>query len=220
MKKIIIALMLLVSAGRSAAQQDSNYVELGINSLRMVSLLIDDEPTDFDVWNPYMFTFDAHIKFIGLRFGFGQDKREMSELPTVANGKVYTRNDTTRTDLRFGLYYEKNLHQRWSMRLGADYFTARTVQNLSTEFLNENNVTVKTLREISTKEKGVEPFLFFQYHLAPRISLGTELMWRISVAKTDDIDSNSLNELTYERTFEEKKRIIMAPTSLFLIARF
>jgi len=216
----IIALMAIGTVRAQIAQTDSNYVEVGVNTLRVVSILIDDKPTDFDVWNPYLFTLEGHVKRLGIRGGFGQDARKVEQIPTAANGKVRVKTDTSRVDYRIGLDWEFHLHRRWSVRFGVDYFAAKTTSNMETEFLNEDNVEVKTIREIKTMEKGLEPFAYFQYHITPRISLGTELLWRVSSSTTDDIDSNSLNEDVLERKFEGKKRIVMAPTALFLCARF
>ncbi len=200
--------------------ENKNYVELGINTLRIASILIDDKPTDFDVWNPYMFTFEAHVKRVNLRFGFGQNHKEFSEIPTVANGKIYVLNDTARTDLRFGLGYEFKLHKRWSVTIGADYFKAKELQSMKTEYVNDNNQTVKTVREISSVENGFEPFIYFHFHLGSRVSLGTELLYRISSVKSKDVDSNNLNDVELVREGEAKKRFVMAPTALFLCARF
>ncbi len=220
MKKLIYTIALVITFVRTNAQTDSTYVEIGVNTLRIVSVLLDDKPTDFEVWNPYLFTFEAHVKRVNLRFGFGQNKEEISEIPTAANGKVYVLNDTVRTDMRFGLGYDFKMHKRWSMRLGVDFFTVRELQSMRTEYLNENSNVVKTTREVSTKTNGFAPFVYFQFHLTPRVSLGTELLYRISSYKSTDIDSNSLNEFTIKREFEGKKRIVMAPTALFLCARF
>lgn len=220
MKKLIYTIALVITFVRTNAQTDSTYVEIGVNTLRIVSILLDDKPTDFEVWNPYLFTFEAHVKRVNLRFGFGQNKEEISEIPTAANGKVYVLNDTVRTDMRFGLGYDFKMHKRWSMRLGVDFFTLRELQSMRTEYLNENGNVVKTTREVSTKTNGFAPFVYFQFHLTSRVSLGTELLYRISSYKSTDIDSNSLNEFTIEREFEGKKRIVMAPTALFLCARF
>jgi hypothetical protein len=220
MKKLPVVLLFISTSFAMNAQKDSNYVELGINTLRIVSVLIDDSPSDFDVWNPYMFTLEGHAKHVSLRFGFGQNREEISELPTAANGKVYVKNDTLRTDWRLGVGYCIPLHSKWSLKLGADYFQYRDLQSLYTEYINENNERVTTTREIETKGKGVAPFVHFQFFITPRISLGTELLYRITSAKTSDIDTNNLNENTFERSFETKKNSVMAPTALFLCARF
>ncbi len=207
-------------AAKVSAQTDSNYVELGINTLRIVSVLIDDKPTDFDVWNPYMFTLEGHAKHISLRVGFGQNREQISELPTPANGKVYVQNDTLRSDWRFGLGYSLPLHSRWTVKLGVDYFMYRDMQSMHTEYINEDGEKISTTREIETKANGIAPFVHFQFFITPRVSLGTELLYRITSSKTTDVDNNNLNELTFERQFETKKNIIMAPTALFMCARF
>jgi hypothetical protein len=220
MKKILGLLILWSCVANVNAQTDSNYVEIGINTLRIVSVLVDDKPTDFDVWNPYMFTFEGHAKHISLRVGFGQNREEISELPTPANGKVFTKNDTLRTDWRFGLGYGFALHKRWTVKLGADFIMYRELQSMNTEYINEDNERITTTREMDTKAKGVAPFIHFKYYITPRISLGTELSYRITSAKTSDVDTNNLSEQTFERSFETKKNMVMAPTALYLCARF
>ena len=76
------------------------------------------------------------------------------------------------------------------------------------------------MREIDYKEKGISPFLFVQYNVAPRVSLGTELLWRMSSYTKSDRDLSNGNSAQIIKEFSGAKRILMAPSALFIQIRF
>lgn len=218
MKKLFLVISLFSSISFLRAQSDSNYVELGINSVRLLQMGMGQ--SDNINWNPYLLTLEGHYKRLGLRVGLGLTSFSQTELPADANGKVKTVLDSTSSDIRVGLNWEFALHKKWTFKLGVDYFTAKRLNSMTTEFVNEDEDNVSTLNEMDYKETGIAPVFFFQYHITPRVSLGTELMWRFSSFTRTESDTNSLSENDIVREYEGTKRAIMMPTALFLIARF
>ncbi|MFM9985321.1 MAG: hypothetical protein ACKVOK_08830 [Flavobacteriales bacterium] len=225
MKKILVALAILTSSTFTNAQSDSNYVEIGVNSIRLLQMGIGQTNASNSNWNPYLLTLEGHYKRLGVRVGLGMTNFSQTELPGDANGKVETNIDTTSSDIRVGLNWEFALHKKWTFKLGVDYFTAKRLNRLSTEFVNENGLKVTNSMEMEYTENGVSPAFFFQYHITPRVSLGTELLVRISGFTRIDSDITTFSDSGSSNTelirlYDGTKRSIMMPTALFLTARF
>ncbi len=220
MRKFFFALFLFASSLISKAQNDSSYVDFGVNVIRLANLGMGNSNLNTEIWNPYLFTADAHYKRIGLRVGVGLRSVTNKELPTDANGMTTFEMDTSRVDLRIGLNYDFHLSPKWTCKFGMDYFISNETKRNTSEFTNEQDVKVETEHEIERNEKGISPFLYVQYHISPRVSLGTELLWRISSFTMSDTDVSNLNDANIERKYEGTKRSIMAPTALFLNVRF
>lgn len=224
MKRVYLILALLASSFITNAQSDSNYVELGINSVRLLQLGMGSNNAGSH-WNPYLLTLEGHYKRLGVRVGAGLTSFSQTEFPGAANGKVETNIDSTSSDIRVGINWEFALHKKWTLKLGVDYFTSKRLNSLTTDFLNEDDDNVSTLNEVDYRESGIAPVVFFQYHITPRVSLGTELMWRFSSFDTTASDNTSITGSTNSsvevvREYSGTKRAMMMPTALFLIARF
>jgi len=220
MKKLFFTLCVCVMSLLTQAQADSSYVDFGVNVIRLANLGMGNSNLNYEIWNPYLFTADAHYKRIGLRVGVGMRSVTNTELPTDANGQTTFQMDTSRVDLRIGLNYDFHVHPKWTCKFGIDYFVSNESKRNTTEFTNEQEVKVETEHEIERAEKGISPFMFIQYHITPRVSLGTELLWRISSFTMSDTDVSNLNDANIERKYEGTKRSVMAPTALFLNVRF
>ena len=220
MKKIFFALVVFATALTSKAQTDSSYFEVGVNAIRVINLGLGSSKLDYNVWNPYMITAEGHYKRIGLRLGMGMNSQKNTELPTETNGMTRTDADSSRTDFRVGLNWDINMGPKWTFKLGVDYFMAKQSTLYKADFVNEADEHVINSFETKYKEKGFSPVVYIQFHISERISIGTELLWRISTYISSDSDKNSLNENTLFHIFLGSKSYMMAPTSLFLCARF
>ncbi len=220
MKKLLFTLCVFSMSHFSNAQDDTSYVDVGVNVIRILNMGIGAQNLDYDVWNPYMFTVDAHYKRIGMRMGFGHRSVTNTELPTLANGATIFEMDTLRRDFRIGLNWDIHLSSDWTCKLGVDYITTKDIKRNSAEFNNEDGTKVKTEHKIQRDESGFSPFIYLQYHITPRVSVGTELLWRITSFKISDRDNSNLNEANIERNYEGTRRTVMAPTALFLNVRF
>lgn len=220
MKKILFTICICWLSFTIKAQSDSSYVDFGVNVIRLVNLGMGNSQLNYDIWNPYLFTADAHYKRIGLRTGIGMRSVTNKELPTASNGLTTFEMDTSRVDFRIGLNYDIHLHNRWTCKVGVDYFIANETKRNAAEFTNEDDVQIETEHKIERNEKGFSPFLYVQYHITPRVSLGTELLWRISSYTSSDTDLSNLNDASIERKYEGTRRSIMGPTALFLNVRF
>jgi hypothetical protein len=220
MKKIIALLLVISFSVNSNSQSDSLYAEIGVNAIRLIGLGLQNNHKDSDIWNPYLLTANVNYKRIGLRLGYGGRMGSRTELPTDANGKTTMLMDSSRTDFRIGLAWEIEPSAKWTFRFGVDYFIANESNLMETEFTNEDNEKVIITRDVTTDESGFAPFVCFQYHISPRISLGTELLWRFSNYTTLDRDVSNVSDTDVVREYEGSRRMVMAPTALFLNVRF
>lgn len=221
MKKLFLACLFVSLSVFSQAQKDSTSLELGLNVIRLTNFLgLVDNPTDYEDWNPYMFTAGYNAKRFHMRYGLGYSSVYRVEEPTDANGQSTF--DTTHkvTDMRFGVGLNFNLSPKWTFKLGVDYFIAKRFSSYEAKFKDLNGELIENVREMNYREKGIAPFLFIQYELASRVSLGTELLWRMSSYTLSDRDLSNGNSAQINKEFSGAKRLIMAPTALFIQVRF
>jgi hypothetical protein len=217
-------LLLLISAAclflNVRAQSDSAYFEVGMNAIRLVKMGVGNGEVESDKWNPYMFTCNLGIKRISLRFGVGYESVFRRELPSSANGQTSSDTSFIKSDMRFGLGWEIGLGKKWDVRLGADFITAQRTSAFTSKFMGEANVAIENKLENVVRERGVSPFIFLQYHVTRRVSLGTEILWRFSSYTIVETDDSNLNSTTLVRNFEGNKRFLQAPSALFVSVRF
>jgi hypothetical protein len=104
--------------------------------------------------------------------------------------------------------------------VGIDYFIANRFASYEAKFKDSNGELIENVREMNYRERGVAPFLFVQYDVASRVSLGTELLWRMSSYTLTDRDLSNGNSAQINKEFAGAKRLVMAPTALFVQVRF
>jgi len=104
--------------------------------------------------------------------------------------------------------------------LGVDYVIANRFSSFEAKFKDLNGELIENVREMNYRERGIAPFLFVQFELASRVSLGTELMWRMSSYTLTDHDLSNGNSAQIKKEFEGAKRLVMAPSALFVQVRF
>ena len=221
MKKLAAGLLLILFANSFNAQSDSTSLELGLNVIRITNFLgVIDDDSEYDRWNPYMFTAGYTAKRFHMRFGLGYESVYRVEEPTDANGQSTFDTTSKAVDVRFGVGMNFNLSSKWNFRIGADYFVANQFGSFEAKFLDLNGELIENVREIDYKEKGISPFLFVQYNVAPRVSLGTELLWRMSSYTKSDRDLSNGNSAQIIKEFSGAKLVLMAPSALFIQIRF
>lgn len=219
MKKSITLIICLWSAIITQAQQDSSFFEVGINAFRLVDRVSGG--SDRSNINPYLFTAEYSFGKIGIRTGLDINNMSRKDLPAPVNGNTTLTADSSYSNMRFGLVYYKNLTSRWSMKTGIDYIMATQKSSVETSFPDPNQVDVVNLLEATRKESGISPFFYVQYHLSPRVSLGTELLCNITSWKRTETSSNSQFPITdTKREQEGSSFVFMAPSALFLSVRF
>jgi len=220
MKKLLLFIAAACLFLNVRAQSDSAYFEVGMNVIRLVKMGVGNGEMESDKWNPYMFTCNLGIKRISLRFGVGYESVFRNELPTSANGQTSSDTSFIKSDMRFGLGWEIGLGKKWDVRLGADFITARRTSAFTSKFIGEENVAIENKLENVMRERGISPFIFLQYHVTKRVSLGTEMLWRFSSYTIVETDDSNLNSTTLVRDFEGTKRFLQAPSALFVNVRF
>lgn len=221
MKKLFVATLLVFSSSFLSAQKDSASLELGLNVIRLTNFLgLVDNPSAYEDWNPYMFTAGYNASRFHMRYGLGYKSVYRVEEPSDANGQSTFDTTSKVTDMRFGVGIQFQLSPKWTFKLGADYFIANRYASYEAKFKDLNGELIENVREITYKEKGFSPFLFVQYNLAKRISLGTELLWRMSSYSMADRDLSNGNSAQINKEYSGAKRMIMAPSALFIQVRF
>jgi hypothetical protein len=221
MKKIITVLLVAMLHFSAKSQKDSVYFDLGINTVRLLTLT-GNQSANAEKWiNPYLLHAEGHFKFVSLRLGFGIQKNSSTQEPSPANGNSTFINDTLQQDFRIGVGLSARLSSRWTMKYGVDAYFSKHLTHKESRVPDITLGLVTDVNETITKENGVSPFLFFQYHIGPRISLGTELLFRFGSYTNEGQQTNSSfpDEDAFKRT--TGSRITMIPgTALFLTARF
>ena len=221
MKKLFVATLLVFSSSFLSAQKDSTSLELGLNVIRLTNFLgLVDDPAEYEDWNPYMFTAGYNASRFHMRYGLGYKSVYRVEEPSDANGQSTFDTTSKVTDMRFGVGIQFQLSPKWTFKLGADYFIANRYASYEAKFKDLNGELIENVREITYKEKGFSPFLFVQYNLAKRVSLGTELLWRMSSYSMADRDLSNGNSAQINKEYSGAKRMIMAPSALFIQVRF
>ena len=220
MKKLVLLFFALCHFSFLKSQSDSVYFDLGVNAIKIIHLGMADRDVDTDRWNPYMFTASLGVKRVAVRFGMGYESMVRQELPTLANGEIAVDTASLSADYRLGAGWEFGLGNKWSLRLGADFIWSRRNSTIETKFTNDAGSLVENKRELLYSERGASPFIYMQYHVTPRISIGTELLWRFTKYSFSDVDKSNLNSADLLREYSGVKRILQGPTALFINARF
>lgn len=220
MKKLFFFLITLCIVQSVRAQSDSAYLEVGVNAIRLVNFGLTDRDLNSDVWNPYMLTASYGIKRFSVRFGLGYESTFRQELPTSANGMTTTDTTAKSVDIRFGAAWEIGMGEKWSVKVGADFFSARRFRAFEAKFTNELDEPVENVHELDYNERGLSPFIYVQHHITKKVSVGTEILWRMSGYSMTDSDKSNLNSAQIIKEYEGTKRLLMAPTALFLNVRF
>jgi hypothetical protein len=221
MKKLFTALLFLFLSGFLSAQKDSTSLELGLNAIRITNFLgLVDNPAEYEDWNPYMFTAGYNAKRFHMRYGLGYKSVYRVEEPTDANGQSTFDTTAKVIDMRFGIGGQVSLSPKWTFKLGIDYFIANRFTSYEAKFKDLNGELIENVREMNYQERGVAPFLFIQYNVAKRVSLGTELLWRMSSYTLTDRDLSNGNSAQINKEFAGSKRLVMAPSALFIQVRF
>jgi hypothetical protein len=221
MKKLFTALLFLFLSGFLSAQKDSTSLELGLNAIRITNFLgLVDNPAEYEDWNPYMFTAGYNAKRFHMRYGLGYKSVYRVEEPTDANGQSTFDTTSKVIDMRFGIGGQVSLSPKWTFKLGIDYFIANRFTSYEAKFKDLNGELIENVREMNYQERGVAPFLFIQYNVAKRVSLGTELLWRMSSYTLTDRDLSNGNSAQINKEFAGSKRLVMAPSALFIQVRF
>ncbi len=218
MKRILLAIVAACVFLNVRAQSDSAYFEVGMNAISLVKMGVGDGEIESDKWNPYMLTCNLGIKRISLRFGVGYESAFRRELPSF-NG-VTSDSSFVKSDMRFGLGWEIPLGRKWDLKLGADFVLGRRFTSFETKFINEADIPVEIKQETDMSERGVSPFIYLEYHVSKNVSIGTEVLWRLTSYKTVETDDSNLNSSTMVRDFEGTKRFLQAPSALFVSVRF
>ena len=221
MKNLFLVFLFLLSSVFLRAQEDSKSLELGLNVIRLTNFLgLVDDPSEYEDWNPYMFTAGYNAKRFHMRYGLGYKSVYRVEEPTDANGQSTFDTTSKVIDMRFGIGGQFNLSPKWTFKVGIDYFIANRFASYEAKFKDSNGELIENVREMNYQERGVAPFLFVQYDVASRVSLGTELLWRMSSYTLTDRDLSNGNSAQINKEFAGAKRFVMAPTALFVQVRF
>lgn len=232
MKKRFFILALAVLSLNATFAQDSNnsnegnslnaYGEVGINAMRLVTFGMN-QPGQNTHFNPYLFTAEGGIMNFGVRAGFANWSTTYTELPVPFNGEARYDRDTSMTDFRVGIFYTYKPDSRWSFKFGVDYYSAQMKMNEKSDYIAATTtVHVTQLLDVEHKESGFAPFINAQYHITPRVGIGTELLYRMGTYTWNETGSLTQDDDVFvvEKKYEGKRSYFILPTALFLTVRF
>lgn len=219
MKKLLLASTLMACLS-GYSQKDSSYLELGLNVFPLIKT-IQSGSSDLMI-NPYAFTAEYVVKSkFGVRAGVGFSSNSTEELPSLTNGNNTFINDTSSMDLRFGLFLNKKMGEKWTIKYGVDAVIENRSGSENTIFTDASNQRNETLVAREYSGFGVAPFLFAQYHLSKSFSVGTELSFRfINGSASRKTENTQFPDFNTELKEESTSNTILWPTALFLNIRF
>jgi hypothetical protein len=221
MKKTLITLLIALLQLNAKSQNDSTYFDLGINAVRLLTLTGNHNGSAEKWINPYLIHAEGHLSILSIRLGFGIQKHSSTEDPSPVNGNSTFVDDTLKRDFRIGVGLSARLSPKWTMKYGIDGYFSKSLTHKESQILDINSVIVTDINETITEEKGICPFLFFQYHIAPRISIGTELLMRFGSYTTESKQTNSgFPDQDAFKTINGNRITMLPGTALFLTARF
>lgn len=218
---IIIALCIHIPA---AGQKDSvniKFTELGFNATAFVNQYLDFGDDSGELTSPYILTFEKRLGRFGFRTGIGIDGNRDKEEPENGLNTSPTLNIAEiQLNLRAGWVNYINLSRRWDLKWGADLAFGYDDSRNWTEVTNFFGEHVKNTNTQLTWNFGINPFVFAQFHLADRFSLGTEVLldlsYRESVVKTQ---STEFPEFDVRQESSGIRYVIKPPVALFFIFR-
>lgn len=215
MMKYILTLAMTMTMFFAQAQTDSTGLYLGINTVQLIRLA--GESTTSIPMNPYLFEAGYGFNKFGIRFGLGMDKLTSTSQPSSANGNVKTQRDSSSTDWRIGAYYAFHVSPKWQVNLGLDYYSHQRSNLLAVAFTNETSQQVEDEDLNEYTESGISPFVRIQFKPHPRVSIGTELLFRFGQhTLTQTSTSNLFPEFDTELITEGNRTSMIAPTALFV----
>ncbi len=202
----------------SSPKSLNGYGEIGINAMRLITLGNSTTTTN---WNPYLFTAEGGLMNIGARVGFAQFVDNHTEFPVGVNGYTRADVDSSKLDYRIGLFYTFHPDEKWSFKIGADYYVSQIETMKRTEYkAATTNFLVIQEQNITDKESGFAPFVNIQYHITPRVGIGTELIYRMGSMNRDERATDTQVPEVVERKYEAKRTYFILPTAVFLTMRF
>lgn len=217
-RKLFVAIFALCSIS-GFTQTDSTFFEVGVNAVP-VFRSIQKENSNIE-YSPYTLTLEKKFGKIGVRAGFGYSSDSFTELAGETNGNTEFSVDTASMDVRLGLVFYKDFKKSFSIKYGVDGIISNQSKEYNTLFIDEIGEEREVLNTTTSKGVGVSPFIFFQYHITPNFSLGTELSVRLLSAnmeeKQESTETPGFNSST---SYTNSSFSVVPPSALFLIVRF
>jgi hypothetical protein len=218
MKKNLLLIAALACAMNGLAQQDSSYIQVGINTARLVTL---NKSIPNDVLNPYLLNFEWGNGKIGGRLSANYWSRTDTEQPSSFNGNSSFTDDTTSLDLRLGIFVERSLGKSWSVKWGADFFIGQRNRDYNTVVRDVDGLLVESAITSSYSETGGGLSVIPEWHITPRVTLSTEL--NLLFAGTMSTSATTSSDFPEFNTSVDKDGSYVRmrpPTALFLSVRF
>ena len=218
MLRNLLLFPILVCAVSASAQQDSSYIQVGINTARLVTL---NRTIQEDIFNPYLLNFEWGNGKIGGRFSASYWSQSDIEQPTSFNGNSEFSDDTVSLDLRLGVFIERSLGKSWSVKWGADVFISSRNRDFNTVVRDVDGLLVESAITSSRSETGGGLSVIPEWHITPRITLATEL--NLLFASTYSLSETTSSDFPEFNTKVEKLGSYIRmrpPTALFLSVRF
>jgi hypothetical protein len=195
-------------------------LRIGVNVAPLIRQFfsLSDEPAAV---NPYILIGEYQLTEFGLRAGLGFNNTYGKQLPDPLEGTPEIITETMANNFRLGYVRYRPLSQKWQLKYGADVFMAHiksAISTTTTDFFGQKHTAKASTVSL---EYGVSPFLFLQWDLNDRLSLGTEVLATLSYR--NDVTKEENTQFPDRDDIDESNSIkynILAPTSVFLIYRW
>ncbi|MFN8699999.1 MAG: hypothetical protein ACK500_01575 [Flavobacteriales bacterium] len=218
MRRNLLLFPLLVCAVSGFSQQDSSYIQVGINTARLVTM---NRTIQEDIFNPYLLNFEWGNGKVGGRLSANYWSQTDTEKPSSFNGNSSFSDDTTSLDIRLGVFVERSLGKSWSVKWGADFFIAQRDRDYNTVVRDVDGLLVESAITSSRSETGGGLSVIPEWHITPRITLSTELnLLFAGTMSSSATTSSDFPEFNASVDKEGSYIRMRPPTALFLSVRF
>jgi hypothetical protein len=219
MKKSLLLQLIVWCIGLSTAIGQGE-LSIGVNASPLLrqAFNMSDEPAAF---NPYLFLAEYRLTSFGIRTGLGINNRFNRQLPDAIEGTPQIETTDNAMNFRLGYVRYRNLGEKWQVKYGLDMYYWNTTLDITT-ITNDFFGNQQTATALSTShELGLSPFVYFQWNLNDRFSLGTEILGSIGYVNTLTREKNSqFPDFDDTDESEELKYNILPPTALYLMYRW
>lgn len=217
---VLFVLMKIQSLAQSAT--DSSFSEIGLNATAFVNQYLDFGSGNGEFVSPYIITYERRFGKMGVRIGLGMDGDRSEAKPENGDPNqpsLFT--SSFESNVRTGVVFYKNISRRWDLKYGADVIFGMNKNKSWTEVNNLFGEPVKNTTTFRSAQIGLTPFVFIQFHLSEKFSLGTEMLF--NVIGSEDVTKQESTEFPEFNSRQETTRLsynTTPPIALFFIFRY
>jgi hypothetical protein len=224
MKFLIACILVLNCSLVSLAQmgsRDSSFFEIGLNATAFVNQYLDFGSGNGEFSSPFILTLERRFGKAGIRMGLAADGARDKQEPENGQPTSPVFNIAElQLNARAGVVLYQNLSPRWDLKYGCDIAFGYDNRKNWTEVTNFFGQIVKNTNTDLVWNLGLNPYLFAQFHLNEKFSLGTELIMNLSYTQSvEKIQSSEFPQFDVRQESNGMRYSINPPIALFFIFR-